>query len=67
MADLNTRAKRASSVQIMAPYILAPPEPNGSLSTQDKKHILWLYAGGQSAPRLKSPFAGALAGYEKFE
>jgi len=45
MADLDTRSKRASSVQVMAPYILSPVLPDGTLSQGDRQHIAWTYSG----------------------
>lgn len=44
MADLDLRSKRASSVQIMAPYVLAPPAPDGTIDAGDRQHIAWSYA-----------------------
>lgn len=45
MADLDTTSKRRSSVQILAPYNLAPPAPDGTLDQGDRQHIAWAYSG----------------------
>ena len=45
MADLDTRSKRASSVQIMAPWMLAPVLPDGSIAQGDRQHTAWSYSG----------------------
>ena len=45
MADLDTRSKRASSVQILAPWMLAPVLPDGSIAQADRQHIAWSYSG----------------------
>jgi len=45
MADLDTRSKRASSVQIRGPSMLAPPLPDGALDQSDRQHIAWTYSG----------------------
>lgn len=45
MADLDTRSKRASSVQILAPYILSPVLPDGTINQGDRQHTAWSYSG----------------------
>ena len=46
MANLDSRSKRASSVGILLVSILAPPLPDGDISTQaDKQHVAWSYSG----------------------
>jgi len=42
---LDTRSKRASSVGMLAPFILAPPFPDGTISQGDRQHIAWTYSG----------------------
>lgn len=42
---LDSRSQRASSVQILAPFVLAPPLPDAVLSQTDRQHIAWTYAG----------------------
>lgn len=42
--SVDARAKRASSVQVLAPYILAPPAPDGTIGAGDRQHIAWSYA-----------------------
>lgn len=45
MANLDTRSKRASSVQIIASYILSVVLPDGTISQGDRQHIPWTYSG----------------------
>lgn len=45
MANLDTRSKRASSVQILVPALTAPVLPDGTLSQGDRQHIAWSYSG----------------------
>lgn len=45
MANLDTRSKRASSVQIMQPYNAALVLPDGTISQPDRQHIVWMYSG----------------------
>ena len=45
MADLDSRSKRASSVQMLVPSLVAPPLPDGSIDVQDRSHIAWNYSG----------------------
>lgn len=45
MANLDTRSKRASSVGILSPFILAPVLPDGSISQADRQHIALSYSG----------------------
>jgi hypothetical protein len=45
MANLDTRSKRASSVQILLTFISATVLPDGAISTADRAHILGLYSG----------------------
>jgi hypothetical protein len=45
MADLDSRSKRASSVQLLTPYNLALVLPDGTISTADRQHIVWMYSG----------------------
>lgn len=43
---VDTRSKRASSVNFQKPYILALPLPDGAISAQaDRQHIVWSYSG----------------------
>lgn len=44
MADLDDRRKRASSVQLLAPFVLASPLPDGTVSGLDRPHVMHLYA-----------------------
>ncbi|HXG36513.1 MAG TPA: hypothetical protein VNL15_06065 [Dehalococcoidia bacterium] len=45
MANLDTRSKRASSVQVLSPWVLAPPAPDGLIGQGDRQHIAWTYSG----------------------
>lgn len=45
MADLDTRSKRASSVQCLNMWIAAPPAPDGTINQGDRQHIAWTYSG----------------------
>ena len=45
MANLDTRSKRASSVQVLLPFLAAPVLPDGTLSQGDRQHIAWAYSG----------------------
>lgn len=59
MANLDTRSKRASSVQILTPWVQAPPLPDGTLGQGDRQHIAWTYSGilaAGAATRLPTAF-----------
>ena len=45
MADLDTTSKRRSSVQILMPFTMAPPLPDGTLDQGDRQHIALSYSG----------------------
>lgn len=45
MANLDNTSKRRSSVQILAPWQLAPPAPDGTIAQADRQHIPWTYSG----------------------
>ncbi len=45
MANLDTRSKRASSVGIALPFILAPVLPDGTIAQGDRQHTAWSYSG----------------------
>lgn len=42
---MNTRSKRASSVQMLMPFVIAPPPPDGTIDQGDRQHIAWSYSG----------------------
>ena len=42
---LDTRSKRASSVQVLMPYIIASVMPDGTLNQGDRQHIALSYSG----------------------
>lgn len=46
MSDLDSRSKRASSVQVLMPFVLAPVQPDGAIGAADRQHIVWMYAAG---------------------
>lgn len=45
MANLDTRSKRASSVSILLPFMVAPVFPDGTLDQGDRQHIALSYSG----------------------
>ena len=45
MADLDTRSKRASSVNVLKPWTLALVLPDGAIGQADRQHSAWAYAG----------------------
>jgi hypothetical protein len=49
MANLDTRSKRASSVQILTPTTLAPVAPDGAMGQGDRQHVAWSYSGINAA------------------
>jgi hypothetical protein len=42
---LDTRSKRASSVQLMKPSFVFPPMPDGTISQGDQQHTALNYSG----------------------
>lgn len=42
---VDNRSKRASSVGILLPFVLAPPLPDGTIAQADRQHIAWSYSG----------------------
>jgi hypothetical protein len=53
MADLDTRSKRSSSVQLVTPFLLAPVLPDGTIDQGDRQQTAWTYSGiaaGGAAP-----------------
>lgn len=55
MADLDSRSKRASSVGMLTPWVLAPPLPDGTLAQGDRQHIAWSYSGILAAGAVVPP------------
>jgi len=49
---LNTGSKRASSVGVLAIFILAPPSPDGAISGGDRYHIAGCYSGRYTTPEV---------------
>jgi hypothetical protein len=43
--DLDNTSKRRSSVQILQPCQIAPPEPTGGIDASDRANIIWTYSG----------------------
>ena len=46
MADLDSRGKRASSVQILVPSMVALVLPDGTINQGDRQHTVWSYSRG---------------------
>ncbi len=42
---LTSRSKRASSIGVLAAFILAPPFPDGAILVEDRRHIAGCYSG----------------------
>ncbi len=42
---LDTRSKRASSVGVLLPFVLAPVLPDGTIDQGDRQHIVCSYSG----------------------
>lgn len=42
---LDTRSRRASSVNLWKPYVIALVLPDGTLSQGDRQHTAWDYSG----------------------
>lgn len=42
---IDTRSKRASAVQVIAPWQLAPVLPDGTIGQLDRQHCVWVYSG----------------------
>jgi hypothetical protein len=42
---VDSRSKRASSVSIMLPFVLAPVLPDGTIAQADRQHIAFSYSG----------------------
>lgn len=45
MADLDTRAKRSSSVNLWKSYQLALVTPDGTIAQGDRQQTAWAYSG----------------------
>ena len=45
MANLDTRQKRASSVNFWKPYVLDLPLPDGAIGQADRQQNVWDYSG----------------------
>lgn len=45
MADLNSRSKRASSVNLLKSWGLSLVLPDATLDQGDRQHIAWAYSG----------------------
>lgn len=56
MANLDTRSKRASSVNVLKPYILDLVFPDGTISQADRQHSAWDYSGIATAPAVPVAF-----------
>jgi len=47
--DLDTRSKRASSVNILKAYALSLVLPDGTINQGDRQHSAWAYSGINAA------------------
>jgi hypothetical protein len=63
VADLDSRSKRASSVQILAPFILAPVLPDGTIAQADRQHIALSYSGIQASGAVANAMPMAMRHY----
>ena len=45
MANLDSRSKRASSVNLLKPYTTSMVLPDGTLGQGDRQHTAWAYSG----------------------
>jgi len=45
MANLDTRSKRAASVNLEKPYAASMVLPDGTLGQGDRQHSAWSYSG----------------------
>ena len=59
MADLDTRARRASSVQVLAPWLASPVLPDGAIGQGDRQHMAWSYSGILAGAPAATPTSGA--------
>lgn len=58
---VDTRSKRASAIQTLIPYIVAPPAPDSTLDQGDRQHIALSYSGILSAaPVVATPILFAV-------
>ena len=51
---VDTRSKRASSVNILLSTTLALVLPDGTISWADRQHTAWSYSGIRATPGLRS-------------
>ena len=58
MANLDTRSKRASSVQMLVPSLAAPVLPDGTIGQGDRQHIAWTYSGILAAAADAAVYSG---------
>lgn len=62
---MDTRSKRASSVNLLKPYAAALVLPDGDIDAGDRKHSAWDYAGELTAPLfllMSADLSGSTAG-----
>src|SRR5262245_26308087 len=53
---IDTRSKRASSIGILLGFcVLAPVAPDGTISSDDRRHIAWSYSGIAAASAARAP------------
>ena len=54
---MNTRSKRASSVALLLPFLLAPIAPDGTLDQGDRQHGAHTYSGILAGPAVPEAVA----------
>lgn len=42
---VDTRNKRSSAIGVSLPWRGMLPDPDGSVDTEDRPHVVWLYSG----------------------
>ena len=63
MADLDTRSKRASSVNVLKPYAADLILPDGTIDQGDRQHSAWAYSGILAA----APGGGGLPFFMQYD
>ena len=58
MADLDSRSKRASSVQILLPFVHAPVLPDGTIAQGDRQQTAHMYSGILASTGVSTTFPG---------
>ena len=61
MANLDTRAKRASGLHVLKPALTAPVTPDGTIAQADRQHIALMYGGILASAPAGGPAMGVLS------